>query len=75
MTRPVITPGQIWRRRVEQHDGFDLIEVAGEVPNDGRTPPEWTVRSAVEFGPVLGTSAEGITEFCTLISEPGNDLD
>jgi hypothetical protein len=67
--KPVIKHGQVWRRRVELHDSWDLIEIAGEVPNDGTREREWTIRSAVEFSETLATVESGITEHCTLIAE------
>jgi hypothetical protein len=67
--RPVIEHGQVWRRRVELHDGWDKVEICGEIPNDGTREREWTIRQADAFSETLASVESGITEHCTLIAE------
>jgi hypothetical protein len=63
-----INVGDIWRRRCELHDDFDVVRVVGLVSHAGFHPDEFTIQSATaEFGPTLGTNADGILQHCTLV--------
>jgi hypothetical protein len=64
-----IRVGDIWRRRIELHDEWDEVRVCGKVFCGEGVEPEWTVTPSKEFGPVVQTAAEGITDFCTRVSE------
>jgi len=74
--RGEILVGDVWRRRCELHDDFDLVRVTAMVDHGGFRPDEWIIRSATaDFGPVLQTTAAGIIDFCTLVTsgEPGDE--
>ena len=64
-----INVGDIWQRKEPiKGDDYNEIRVCGVVGHAGERPDEYSIESTTEFGPVLQTDAEGITNFCTLIS-------
>jgi hypothetical protein len=64
-----IKVGQVWKRRVELFDDYDVIRVGGKVDLAPGQDPEWTVEPAYEFGQKLQTSASGILEHCDLVED------
>lgn len=73
MTRTTeIEVGQRWKRRVEHHDMYDVVEVVAyhAYPD---LPAYWTVAPALEFGPPVDTESAGLLDFCDLIEEASDD--
>jgi hypothetical protein len=66
----MISVGDIWKRRVERFDGYDVIEVRGRVDNNGERPDEWTIGAYPDTceHPVIQTTSSGILDFCDLIA-------
>jgi hypothetical protein len=60
--------GDVYARREPLGNDFDTIKVVGLVDHKGFRPDEWTVQPAHVFGPTIQTTAEGITEFCNLVT-------
>ena len=56
-------------------DPFDEVRVVGEVFVGEGEPAEYTIVSTGEFGPTVQTAAEGLTDFCDLVSsgDPEDD--
>jgi hypothetical protein len=68
--------GQVWKRRVELHDPYDVVKVVGMIDNAGERQNEWTVAPRDDFGAVIGTTAAGILDHCDLVeAAPGADTE
>jgi hypothetical protein len=67
MTRE-INVNDVWKRRVELHDAYDVVRVVGRIDNAGFAPDEWTIQPANAFGETIGTDAAGILDHCELVS-------
>ena len=68
--------GDRWRRRVESHDPYDEIIVTGLVDHAGYRPNEYSIQSATAFLPTIQTTAQGIYDFCDLVTsgaDPGDE--
>jgi hypothetical protein len=62
-----INVGDVWKRRVELFDGYDVIQVCARIETEGSGPDEWTITSYPDFGEVIGTTAAGILDYCDLV--------
>jgi hypothetical protein len=74
MTREIHI-NDVWKRRVELHDPFDVIRVVGLIDHAGQHANEWTIRAEGEFGPTIGTAASGILDHCDLVSRVDAEAD
>ena len=63
-----IRVGQIWRRRIEQHDGYDSLVIVGmqQITEDSS---EYSLRP-VNGLDVVSATAASLQEAFTLVSEP-----
>jgi hypothetical protein len=63
-----IKVGQLWRRRVEQHDGYDELVIVGlqQITEDSS---EYSLR-AVNGLDVVSATALSLQQAFTLVSEP-----
>jgi len=74
MSAREVNIGDVWKRRVELHDPYDVVRVVGRVQmQDEGAPDDLTIQPADEFGATIQTSAAGLLEHCDLVSqaEPG----
>jgi hypothetical protein len=67
MTAREININDVWKRRIEWHDGYDVIRVCGCIETDDELLNEWTVCPHPAFGQTVGTTSEGILDFCDLV--------
>jgi hypothetical protein len=64
-----INVGDRWKRVELLGDAYDEVVVTGKVDHAGFRPDEWSIASATDdFGPTVQTTADGILDFCELVT-------
>jgi hypothetical protein len=64
-----VNVGDVWKRRVELHDSYDVVRVVGRVFMGEGEPDDFTITPANEFGGVIQTDAAGLLDHCERLSE------
>jgi hypothetical protein len=66
--------GDIWARRVRLGDAYDVVRVVAKIELRDE-PVGWSITPAEDFGPVVETDPDGITEHCDLITSGDPDYE